>query len=68
MMIMQDFKFSKPKRSRDIFDNRRLTLLTGKGSKNVLAFYQKVDKIYVQLGTFAKTGEGIDSWTMDFEF
>jgi hypothetical protein len=67
MLIMQDSKFSTPKRSRDIFDNRRLTLIKGKGTKNVLAFHQKFDSIYLQPGTFTKGTGDINDWKLEFD-
>jgi len=67
MLILRDYKLSKPKRSRDIFDNRKITLIQGKADFNVLAFYQKDSNIFVQPGTFVK-GKGLEDWSLDFVY
>lgn len=66
-IVLSKNVFSKPQTNQQIFDNRMLTLLKGKGTNNVLGIYQKEGSVFVQPGVFTKAGSDIDSFSMEFK-
>lgn len=67
-MTMNKFQFSSAKRIQNVYDNRRLTLIKGKGAKNVLAFFQKGDDLHMSTAIFDKKAGGLNDWNLEFDY
>lgn len=64
-LVIYKNKFSKPQTNQQIFDNRKMTLVKGKGIKNVLGIYEKEGSVFVQSGTFTSGGQAVDNFSLE---
>lgn len=66
-LVLQNGQFSKSKVVGGIYDNRKITMMTGSGKKNILAIYEKDGKVLVDAAVFTKASQGIDDFSLEFD-